>query len=64
MEIRKLYRLAKARKRKTRDLNQLKCIKDEEGKMLVEETLLDEDDNHTSRNARTKKGIEPFCRVI
>ncbi|KAG5571715.1 hypothetical protein H5410_061481 [Solanum commersonii] len=36
----KLYRLAKARERKARDLDQVKCIKDEEGKVLVEETFI------------------------
>ncbi|KAG5590370.1 hypothetical protein H5410_040884, partial [Solanum commersonii] len=33
----KLYRLAKARERKARDLNQVKCMKDEEGKVLVDD---------------------------
>ncbi|XP_060182136.1 uncharacterized protein LOC132611779 [Lycium barbarum] len=33
----KLYRLAKARERKARDLDQVKCIKDEEGNVLVVE---------------------------
>ncbi|XP_075103735.1 uncharacterized protein LOC142178303 [Nicotiana tabacum] len=33
----RLYRLAKVRKRKTRDLEQVKYIKDEEGKVLMEE---------------------------
>ncbi|KAG5602889.1 hypothetical protein H5410_034259 [Solanum commersonii] len=36
----KLYRLAKAREKKARDLNQVKCIKDEKGKILVEETSI------------------------
>ncbi|WMV16255.1 hypothetical protein MTR67_009640 [Solanum verrucosum] len=36
----KLYRLAKARERKARDVDQVKCIKDEEGKVLVEETSI------------------------
>ena len=36
----KLFRLAKARERKTRDLDQVKCIKDEEGKVLVDETSI------------------------
>ncbi|KAG5601748.1 hypothetical protein H5410_033118 [Solanum commersonii] len=35
-----LYRLTKARERKARDLDQVKCIKDEEGKVLVEETFI------------------------
>ncbi|KAL5146330.1 Craniofacial development protein 2 [Glycine soja] len=34
---RSIYRLAKDRERKTRDLDQVKCIKDEEGKVLVHE---------------------------
>ncbi|KAG5586648.1 hypothetical protein H5410_047082 [Solanum commersonii] len=37
-EDKKLYRLAKARERKSRDLNQVRCIQNEEGKALVEET--------------------------
>jgi len=32
-----IYNLAKGRERKTRDLNQVKCIKDEEGRVLVQE---------------------------
>jgi hypothetical protein len=34
---RKLYKLAKVRERKSRDLEQVRCIKDEEGKVLVKE---------------------------
>lgn len=34
-----MYRLTKARERKP-DLDQLKCIKNEEGKVLVKETLV------------------------
>ncbi|XP_019227603.1 PREDICTED: uncharacterized protein LOC109208900 [Nicotiana attenuata] len=33
---RKLYRLAKVRERKARDLDQVRCIKDEEGRVLLE----------------------------
>uniref|UniRef100_A0A1U7UYI2 Uncharacterized protein LOC104213306 n=1 Tax=Nicotiana sylvestris TaxID=4096 RepID=A0A1U7UYI2_NICSY len=33
---RKLYRLAKVRERKARDLGQVRCIKDEEGRVLLE----------------------------
>ncbi|XP_060208967.1 protein GET4-like isoform X3 [Lycium barbarum] len=36
----KLFRLAKARERKARDVDQVKYIKDEHGKVLVEETLI------------------------
>ncbi|XP_070029047.1 uncharacterized protein [Nicotiana sylvestris] len=32
----KLYRLAKVRERKARDLDQVRCIKDEEGRVLLE----------------------------
>lgn len=32
-----LYRIAKGREIKTRHLNQVKCVKDEEGKVLVQE---------------------------
>ena len=34
---RNIYRLAKSRERKTRDLDQVRCIKDEEEEMLVTE---------------------------
>ncbi|XP_075086391.1 uncharacterized protein LOC142169084 [Nicotiana tabacum] len=36
----KLYRLAKVRERKDRDLDQVKCIKDEECRVLMEETQI------------------------
>ncbi|XP_070039290.1 uncharacterized protein [Nicotiana tomentosiformis] len=36
----KLFRLAKARERKARDLNQVRCIKDEEGRVLMEESQI------------------------
>ncbi|XP_019250953.1 PREDICTED: uncharacterized protein LOC109229858 [Nicotiana attenuata] len=36
----KMYRLAKIRVRKARDLDQVRCIKDEEGKVLVEEAMV------------------------
>ncbi|KAG5591784.1 hypothetical protein H5410_042298, partial [Solanum commersonii] len=36
----KLYRLVKARERKARNLDQVKCIKDEEGKVLVDEITI------------------------
>ncbi|XP_070029315.1 uncharacterized protein [Nicotiana sylvestris] len=35
-----LLRLAKARERKTHDLDQVKCIKDEEGRVLLDEGLI------------------------
>ncbi|XP_070046628.1 uncharacterized protein [Nicotiana tomentosiformis] len=36
----RLFRLAKARKRKAHDLDQVKCIKDEEGRVLLDEGLI------------------------
>lgn len=36
----KLYRLARARERKARDLDQAKCIKDEDGRVLTNDTLI------------------------
>lgn len=36
----KLYRLAKVRERKARDLDQVKCIKDEESRVLMEEAQI------------------------
>ncbi|XP_016558063.1 uncharacterized protein LOC107857740 [Capsicum annuum] len=38
----KLYRLAKARKRRARNLDQVKCIKEEDGTVLVEDDLIRE----------------------
>jgi hypothetical protein len=32
-----IYKLANGQERKTRDLDQVKCIKDEEGRVLVQE---------------------------
>ncbi|XP_059298195.1 uncharacterized protein LOC132050872 [Lycium ferocissimum] len=36
----KLFKLAKARERRARDVDQVKCIKDEHGKVLVDEALI------------------------
>ncbi|XP_019235517.1 PREDICTED: uncharacterized protein LOC109215857 [Nicotiana attenuata] len=36
----KLYRLNEVRERKARDLDQLKCVKDEDGKVLLDEDLI------------------------
>nr|XP_016492912.1 PREDICTED: uncharacterized protein LOC107812363 [Nicotiana tabacum] len=36
----RLFRLAKVRERKTRDLDQVKCIKDEEGRILLDGGLI------------------------
>ncbi|XP_070032106.1 uncharacterized protein [Nicotiana tomentosiformis] len=36
----RLFRLAKARERKARDLDQIKCIKDEEGRVLLDDELI------------------------
>ncbi|KAH1228537.1 Craniofacial development protein 2 [Glycine max] len=42
---RSIYRLAKGRERKTRDLDQVKCVKDEEGKVL-DDGEIEGDVNH------------------
>ncbi|XP_075091767.1 uncharacterized protein LOC142171940 [Nicotiana tabacum] len=39
-EDRKLYKLTKIRGRKARDLDRVRCIKDEDGKVLVEEACI------------------------
>ncbi|XP_019259281.1 PREDICTED: uncharacterized protein LOC109237425 [Nicotiana attenuata] len=36
----KLFRLAKVRERKARDLDQVRCIKDEEGRVLMDEAMI------------------------
>ncbi|XP_070044840.1 uncharacterized protein [Nicotiana tomentosiformis] len=36
----RLFRLSKAQERKARDLDQVKCIKDEEGRVLLDEGLI------------------------
>ncbi|XP_070053760.1 uncharacterized protein [Nicotiana tomentosiformis] len=36
----RLFRLAKARERKARDLDQVKCIKEKEGRVLLDERLI------------------------
>ncbi|XP_070031612.1 uncharacterized protein [Nicotiana tomentosiformis] len=36
----KMYRLAKVRERKASDLDQFKCIKEEDGKVLIDEVLI------------------------
>ncbi|XP_019246474.1 PREDICTED: uncharacterized protein LOC109226130 [Nicotiana attenuata] len=36
----RLFRLAKVRERKARDLDRVKCIKDEEGRVLLDEGLI------------------------
>ncbi|TQD77544.1 hypothetical protein C1H46_036898 [Malus baccata] len=35
-----IYKLARAREKKTRDLNQVRCIKDEDGKVLDTENVV------------------------
>ncbi|XP_070032714.1 uncharacterized protein [Nicotiana tomentosiformis] len=44
----RLFRLAKARERKTRDLDQVKCIREEEGRVLLDEGLSVGDGRPTS----------------
>ncbi|XP_075074458.1 uncharacterized protein LOC142162056 [Nicotiana tabacum] len=36
----RLYRLAKVRERKARNLDQVKCIKNEDGKVLMDDALI------------------------
>ncbi|XP_075074886.1 uncharacterized protein LOC142162433 [Nicotiana tabacum] len=45
---RKLYKLANIRERKARDLDQVRCIKDEYNRVLVEEAVLSVDGKSTS----------------
>lgn len=52
----KLFRLAHERERMARDLDQIKCIKDEKDRVLIKENILDEEDIHTSINSSTKRG--------
>ncbi|KAH1229280.1 Craniofacial development protein 2 [Glycine max] len=54
---RSIYRLAKGRERKTRDLDHVKCVKDEEGKVLVHEKDIKERralETHGFRLSRSK----------
>ncbi|XP_016570956.1 uncharacterized protein LOC107868846 [Capsicum annuum] len=56
-EDRKWYRLAKARDRRACDLNQVKCIKGEDGAVLVKDVLTWE------RNIKVEKVKEVICRM-
>ncbi|XP_070037294.1 uncharacterized protein [Nicotiana tomentosiformis] len=38
--VKKLFRLAKLKERKARDLNQVRCIKDEDGRVLMEDSQI------------------------
>jgi len=58
-----LYRLTKARERKARDLDQVKCIKDEEGNVLVEETSIKQRWQTYVHKLLIKKGTETLCWV-
>ncbi|XP_070007166.1 uncharacterized protein [Nicotiana sylvestris] len=46
----KLFRLAKLRERKTRDLDRVRCIKDDNGRVLMEVPRLRGDDRLTFKN--------------
>ena len=65
-----MFKLVRARERKTRDPGYVRCIKGEDGRVLVEETEIRERwRNYFSRllNARVslpKVGIEGFRRGI
>ncbi|KAH1266916.1 UPF0183 protein [Glycine max] len=57
---RSIYRLAKGRERKTRDLDHVKCVKDEEGKVLVHEKDIKEslDTREEDRNYKYYRRIQ------
>ncbi|KAF3684224.1 putative pre-mRNA-processing factor 6-like [Capsicum annuum] len=63
----RLFRLAKARERKSRDLNQMKCIKEEDGKVLVEDGELEHAeecrDFSYCRRFKVKEVREAICRM-
>ena len=40
--VNEVFKLARVRERRTRDLNSVRCIKDEDGKVLVEEVKVQE----------------------
>lgn len=46
----KLFQLAKVRERNARDMDQVKCIRDEDGKVLINRHILNEDGKHNSIN--------------
>ncbi|XP_009786410.1 uncharacterized protein [Nicotiana sylvestris] len=46
----KLFRLAKAREKKAHNLDLVRCIKDEDGRVLMEEARLGKDGSHTFIN--------------
>ncbi|KAL5153310.1 Craniofacial development protein 2 [Glycine soja] len=55
---RSIYRLAKGRERKTRDLDQVKCVKDEEGKVLVHEKDIKEREELNERLETWRRALE------
>ncbi|KAG5602031.1 hypothetical protein H5410_033401 [Solanum commersonii] len=57
----KLYRLAKVRERKARDLDQVKCIKDEEDKVLVDETFIKQRWRRYFHKLLNEEGAETLC---
>ncbi|XP_075091534.1 uncharacterized protein LOC107779112 [Nicotiana tabacum] len=54
----KLYNLVKVREKKARDLDQVKCINDEEGRVLMEEAQIRQDGRHISINSRGRSTME------
>jgi hypothetical protein len=49
-----VYRMTKVRERKTRDFNQVKCIKDESNRFLVKDEKIKTDGENTSTSCSMK----------
>lgn len=62
---RKLYKLSKARERKSSNLDQVKYFKDEEGKVLVTEALIRQRwQTYFHKLLNKKRGEEHYARQV